>query len=560
MTSPPERAHALPYEELCKVIENVMSMNHDKPLLKIINSNHLPSKPQYPSVYLSTLSEKDLNLALRVIVVAFYVTEGREIPREYQVRAVCASYANDSAIIAGTGSGKTLITALLMWMTGRGRVSITVSPLKRLQETQGKDFEEKYRIPTLVVNESTERTADFWKENVFEYSARVPGRIQHLLVTPEQLFKLKEGYHSRTGNLIRDQRYKKFIRRFFIDEAHFIHYAGLSHNTQKAFRPAYGQLDEIKVLFPNIPWHALTATAPPHVLRSIQSAVLNSKCAIIRYSSNQPNTVYAMHCVEGSLNNLDNYNMFLKEPFDFTTQPRVLLFFDNKTLCAQVRQHLMERLPKTGLPFPREEIVRFYRAGMSKQFLEKAHDAFATPGGPCKIYCTTKCNSTGIDYPDVDIVATVDIPPDVAEALQHGGRVLRCSEKIGLFLILHEDWVLELDLSGFFEEPKGVNPDDPDRPRQPLTDKSNRQDRAAYSLVNLIQDKTLCMCRFFADYLNDTCPSDNGIAEVARTLPSKLRSSKDLQELLEETDGWREEWAQGILDVVVQFDREKARS
>ncbi|KAL0568131.1 hypothetical protein V5O48_013860 [Marasmius crinis-equi] len=493
MTAPPERARALTYEELCKVIEDVMSMNHNRPLLRVIDSNLLPSKSQYPAAYLSTLSEKDLNLALRCIVVAFYVMEGREIPREHQVRAVLASYRNDSAIIAGTGSGKTLITALLMWMTGRGRVSITA-----------KDFEEKYRIPTLVVNESTERTAEFWKKNVFDSSSsiRSPGHVQHLLVTPEQLFKLKEGYYSRTGHLIRTQSYKKFIARFFIDEAHFIHYAGLPHNTQPAFRPAYGRLDEIKVIFPNIPWHALTATAPPHVLRSIQSAVLDSKCQVIRYSSNRPNTVYAMHCVDGTLNNLDNYNMFLKEPFDFDMQPRVLLFFDNKTLCAQVRQHLMERLPKTGLPFPREEIVRFYRAGMSKEFLEKAHNAFATPDDAVK-----SITEQGIDYPDVDIVANVDIPPDIAEALQRGGRVVRCSVKTGLFLILYEEWVLGLDLSAFFEEPKGVDANDPDRPRQPLTDKSNRQDRVPYSMASLIHDGSICLRKFFADYLHDKCPS-----------------------------------------------------
>ncbi|KAK1223963.1 hypothetical protein PQX77_013151 [Marasmius sp. AFHP31] len=648
-------------KELREAIQDVMKMNNEA-LVSIINTYDISSTPQFPSVYLSTLSGKELNLALRVIVVAFYVTGAREIPREHQVKAVCLSYNNDSAIIAGTGSGKTLITALLMWMTGRGRVSITISPLKRLQDTQGKDFEEKYQIPTLVVNESTERTAEFWRKHVFDPSERSPGRIQHLLVTPEQLFKLKEGYFSRVGNLIRNPSYKKFIGRFFVDEAHFIHYAGLPHHGLTAFRQAYGRLDEIKVLFPTIPWHALTATAPAHVYESIHSKVLNSGCHIIRYSSNRPNTVYAMHRADGGINHLENYNMFLTEPFDYAAQPRILLFFDNKTLCSQVRQYLMERLPKSGLPFPREEVVRFYRAGMSAQFLSQAHEAFAAPGGHCKIYCTTKCNSTvefiqtcsrdipgadlvlkqGIDYPDVDIVVNVDIPPDVPEALQRGGRVVRSSGKIGLFLILYEEWVLDIDLSEFFEEHKGLESSDPDRPRRPLTDKSTRYDRAPYSMVNLIQDDPLCLRKFFAEYLGDISPtalsfahtcchrhegfdlqkwvpgpvgfdsqeeraqnavvaqtrsrnhyrspitdrdvldkrlrlwrnaaamndealrpeyyilSNKAIVEVARALPSKLRSTQDLQALLEESDSWKDEWAQSILDIVAQFDREKA--
>ncbi|KAL0057159.1 hypothetical protein AAF712_016207 [Marasmius tenuissimus] len=449
MSRPSRPSRSEPVEsckELHEAVQDVMTMNNET-LVSIINVYNLPTTPQYPSVYLSALSGKELNLALRVILVAFYVTGGREIPREHQVKAVCLSYSNDSAIIAGTGSGKTLITALLMWMTGRGRVSITISPLKRLQDTQGKDFEEKYRIPTLVVNESTERTAEFWKMHIFDPSERSPGRIQHLLVTPEQLFKLKEGYYSRVGNLIRNQSYKKFIGRFFVDEAHFIHYAGLPHYGLTAFRQAYGRLDEIKVLFSTIPWHALTATAPTHVYKAIHSKILNSGCPTIRYSSNRPNTVYAMHQADGGINNLENYNMFLTEPFDYAAQPRVLLFFDNKTLCSQ-----------------------------------------------------------GIDYPDVDIVVNVDIPPDIPEALQRGGRVVRGSGKIGLFLILYEEWVLEVDLSEFFEEHKGLDSSDPDRPRRALTDKSTRYDRAPYSLVKLVQDDSLCLRKYFAEYLGDNSP------------------------------------------------------
>jgi len=122
-------------KELRDAVQDLMNMKNES-LISIINDYNLSSTPQYLSVYLSTLREKELNLALRTIRVAFYVTGGREIAREHQVKAVCLSYDNDSGIIAGTASGKTLITALLMWMTGRGGVSITVSPLKRLQDRQ----------------------------------------------------------------------------------------------------------------------------------------------------------------------------------------------------------------------------------------------------------------------------------------------------------------------------------------------------------------------------------------------------------------------------------------
>ncbi|KAL0063541.1 hypothetical protein AAF712_009546 [Marasmius tenuissimus] len=627
-----------------KAVDDVMSCDCAQTLLELVGKYQIPQRAgtHYPKSYLSTLEGSDLLVALRCILVAFYITSGREIPREHQVHAVRLSFSKDSAIIAGTGSGKTLITAILIWMSGKDRISITISPLQRLQATQEKDFLTKYMIPTLAINHSTNRTADFWRENVFDNATKTLGRFRHLIVTPEQLFKLKEGYYSRIGLLIRNNPwYKTRIRRWFVDEAHFIHYAGHDHYTRPAFRITYGRLAEIKIQFSSVPWHALTATAPPHVFNTIRSAVLSPDCNVVNYSCNRPNTIYAMHCVDGTIDNLNNYNMFVKEPFDFHTQPRVLLFFDNKTLCAKVRQHLMERLPANGLPFPREKIVQFYRTGMSDGYLERVHSEFADRDGPCKIYCTTKANSTGIDYPDVDIVVNVDVPPDVPEGLQRAGRVVRASEKTGLFLILYEAWVVEIDLDEFTVDHMGVDPKDPDRPRKALSDKSTRQERVPRSFTKLIQDGEKCLREFFAEYLNDKSTSaldfngshcchrhnnrfnlqqlvpgsiwtsqtseaeqptrpppkkynkyrptverplldeklrfwrriasrndtlcrpeyhilgDEHIVEVARALPSKIQTPEALKMLLEETDEWRDEWGQEILNIVTAFDSQE---
>ncbi len=74
----------------------------------------------------------------RFCLLAYYATGGAEVPRENQLKAALASYeGQDSLVIAGTGSGKTLVIALLLLINSvPDRVSITVSPLKRLQVTQ----------------------------------------------------------------------------------------------------------------------------------------------------------------------------------------------------------------------------------------------------------------------------------------------------------------------------------------------------------------------------------------------------------------------------------------
>ncbi|KAJ8077663.1 hypothetical protein PM082_002096 [Marasmius tenuissimus] len=139
---------------LTEYIEDVILMKKQA-LNQIIEHYNLEMHPSYPLDYISSLSDKNLKTALRAVAIAFYTTNGKEIPRKHQVKFIVDSISNDSALIAGTGSGKTLAVALLVHLGSKRRFTITLSPLKRLQITHAHDFLEKYRIPTLVVNEET---------------------------------------------------------------------------------------------------------------------------------------------------------------------------------------------------------------------------------------------------------------------------------------------------------------------------------------------------------------------------------------------------------------------
>ncbi|KAK0452173.1 uncharacterized protein EV420DRAFT_1249608, partial [Desarmillaria tabescens] len=74
-----------------------------------------------------------------------------------QLKAALALYQNqDSLVIAGTGSGKTFIIALLLLIDGTpDGLSLTISPLKRLQKAQVEAFRMNYGIETAAINDET---------------------------------------------------------------------------------------------------------------------------------------------------------------------------------------------------------------------------------------------------------------------------------------------------------------------------------------------------------------------------------------------------------------------
>ena len=70
----------------------------------------------------------------------------------------------DCLIATGTGSGKTLpiVLCLLLDDPSADPITITISPLKQLQVTQESDFNSRFQIPTVTINEDTPRDVDWW--------------------------------------------------------------------------------------------------------------------------------------------------------------------------------------------------------------------------------------------------------------------------------------------------------------------------------------------------------------------------------------------------------------
>lgn len=126
-----------------------------------------------PVSYLDTLDEDDKATCYRAALICYSVTGSAQVPREMQLRVILANQnRRDCLVSAGTGSGKTLPIVLnaLLDDPDKSLVTLTLSPLKRLQVTQESDFNSCYGIPTVVINKDTPRDDAWWSVSRISFS------------------------------------------------------------------------------------------------------------------------------------------------------------------------------------------------------------------------------------------------------------------------------------------------------------------------------------------------------------------------------------------------------
>ena len=138
------------------------------------------SEDRLPLQYLESLSYEDRTICYRAAMICWAVTQSTIVPREMQFRVVLSDFQKrDCLIAAGTGSGKTLPIALCILLDDPAAnfVTITISPLKRLQVTQESDFNSRFRIPTITINEDTPRDIDWWNVRSLLYLYLPPHKL-----------------------------------------------------------------------------------------------------------------------------------------------------------------------------------------------------------------------------------------------------------------------------------------------------------------------------------------------------------------------------------------------
>ncbi|KAJ7768865.1 P-loop containing nucleoside triphosphate hydrolase protein [Mycena metata] len=454
----------------------------------------LPPRLMPSTAFLSALPDPDYTTALRACLLVYTVTRGKIIPRELQLEAgIATANGRHGLVIAPTGWGKTMCIAIPILLCPE-KITITISPLKRLQLVQVKEFAAKFGISTVAINEDTPNDPDLW-------NSIASGRISHLIVQPEQ-FRTFHGHLPKMARLLHDYKFTARVGRVAVDEAHNVHTAGLKLNGRAPFRPAWGLLGDVRAKLPKSTiWQALSATFPPHILKSvIESLSLPADLAVTKVSVNRKNLIYATRVLVNGRYDFRNLNMIFPDGQPFHPPmclPHLLIFHDNKSETAGASQHLESRLPPQ---FRNMGICRHYHSDMSPEYLEQVYASFSDPDGDCLILNATQGAGEGLDVPGINGVINYGIPAKIPMKTQRDGRGGRSTASPAFCLNLIEPWVREMDAESAL-----LDVGDPDRPLMEagLTKKvPTKQERTGVASIHLANSDD-CEREINADYYGD---------------------------------------------------------
>ena len=281
-----------------------------------------------------------------------------------------------------TGGGKSLCYQLPAIL--EEGLTVVISPLIALMKDQV-DGLNANGIPATFLNSSLNKT-----EARKRYAKLFAGEYTILYVAPERLM---------LSGFLDDLKQWK-VSRFAVDEAHCISEWG--HD----FRPEYRQLSNLRRLFPDLPFMALTATATDRVRTDILTQLRLKEPRTFVASFNRPNLNYQIETKQAV------FQQILKFVSSKPYESGIIYCYSRKateSLADRLRQNGIEALP--------------YHAGMTP--LKRAENQEAFIRDEIKVICATIAFGMGIDKPNVRYVIHQDLPKNIEGYYQETGRAGR---------------------------------------------------------------------------------------------------------------------------------------
>lgn len=321
----------------------------------------------------------------------------------------------DTLALLPTGGGKS-ITFQVPALAKDG-LCIVVSPLIALMKDQVENLK-KRNINAYAIHSGLNQ---FEIEIILNNC--IYGDVKFLYVSPERL--------ETEMFLLRLPKMKVCL--IAVDEAHCISQWGFD------FRPPYRNISKIRLLIPDVPVIALTATATPAVVDDIMEQLAFRGKNVFKQSFYRSNLVY---------------NVIQEE--DKTGRLLQLLSEHKGTAIVYVRNR---RKTKEYADFlVRNKIsAHFYNAGLLPAERDKRQGDWI--GNKVRVMVATNAFGMGIDKPDVRLVVHMDIPDCIEAYFQEAGRGGRDGNMSWAWLLWNKNDIIEAEknLDASFPEPEFIS-------------------------------------------------------------------------------------------------------
>ena len=356
----------------------------------------------------------------------------------------------DTFALMPTGGGKSLCYQLpAMALPG---LTLVVSPLIALMKDQV-DALEANGIPAAFINST--QTASELSQVVRRLRS---GEIRLLYVAPERAIEPRFAEFLKTLQ----------VSLIAIDEAHCVSEWG------HEFRPAYRELHGLRLVNPDAPVIALTATATRQVRSDILSQLGLREPRSFVSSFDRPNLNYAIVPKERGISGL----LGLLEKHRGES---VIIYCGSRKDTEEMAETLRER------GFTAEA----YHAGMEPETRRATQDRFIRDQTP--IVTATIAFGMGINKPDVRLVVHLDLPKSIESYYQETGRAGRDG--------LPSECVLFYSYGDKSRQEYFVNQIDDAQERE-------RARRRLEQVISFCSGPT-CRRRFVLQYLGEEWPEEN---------------------------------------------------
>ncbi|MEJ7646562.1 MAG: RecQ family ATP-dependent DNA helicase [Chryseolinea sp.] len=323
--------------------------------------------------------------------------------RALQEEIVHASLTGkDVLALLPTGGGKSVcfqVPALL-----RDGLCIVVTPLIALMKDQVEQLKSK-GIEAVAIHAAMPRAqVDLLLDNC------IYGNIKFLYVSPERL-----------QNELFIERVKKMnVGLLAIDEAHCISQWGYD------FRPAYLNIASIRMLHPNVPVIALTASATAQVRKDIAIKLEFKKDSVtFQKSFARDNLSFVVRRTENKERKV--LEILQKVPGSS------IIYVRSRKATQEIAAWLVKK----------KITASFYHAGLS--FEERANRQDSWIQNRSRVMVSTNAFGMGIDKPDVRVVIHLDLPENLESYYQEAGRGGRDGKRAFAVMIYHDADVSNLE-------------------------------------------------------------------------------------------------------------------